>query len=139
MDKLLGIYIDNVNVPWMEHIYRLAEKTNIALFVNNYGNIDVKSRIAILPSYFIWNFRNPIIAGDTFSARFLAECPIPSRKLFYISHIDWSGFMAKDSIKAASLELITEPELAQTVQSVWKKPEIARNWNYEQIQRILGS
>lgn len=136
---MIGVYVDHLNAPWMEHIYRLSEKTDVVLFTNNYGNLDVHSPIAILASSYIWNFPYTIIAADTFSARYLVDCPIPKRKLFYINHVDWNkSFRAIDTVKAGSLELITEPELVEVVSSVWGSPHIVRNWNYENLRRILG-
>lgn len=136
---MIGILLDNLNVPWVEHIYRLAEKMDVCLFVNNYGNIDVSSRIALVSSSYIWSFDGTMIAADTFSARYLYECPIPSRKLFYINSVDWNrGFLASDTLKAASLELVAEPGLAEIVRSVWGPTKIVRNWHYESLQRALS-
>lgn len=135
---MIGVYTDNLTVPWMDSIYRLAEKADVTLFTNNYGNVDVYSKIGLLASSFIWSFPYPIIATDTMCARYLYECPIPSRKIFYINRVDWLDFKAEDTIKAASLELWTTPELEKAISSVWGPTEIIRNWNYEAIQRILN-
>lgn len=136
---MIGIYLDNFNVPWMEYVYRLAEKTDTVLFTNNYGNVDVHSNICVLSSSYIWNFPHTIIATDTFSACYLVDCPIPTRKLMYINGIDWNkNFRAIDTVKAHSMELITEPGLVATVNSVWGPAHIVRNWNYESLRRILG-
>lgn len=138
---MLGIYIDNLKLPWVQNIFRLSEKMDIVLFVNNFSDFDVHSYVSVLASHHIWSFKGPIIAGDTFSARYLSSCPIQSRKFFYINHIDWAtnAFNAMDVVKAASLPLICEPELKDVIKSVWKEPFIVRGWNYEGIQRLLST
>ena len=83
----IGIYVDNLEVPWMDGIYRLAEKTDVALFVNNYGKIDPTSPISLFSSYYMWIFTGPIIACDMFSARYLIECITPGDKYYYIEQL----------------------------------------------------
>lgn len=138
---MVGIYIDNLKLPWIDNIFKLAEKMDVVLFVNNFSDFDVHSYISVLASHHIWSFKGPIIAADTFSARYLSSCPIQSKKFFYINHIDWAsnGFNAIDITKATSMPLICEPELEDIIKSVWKKPLVVKGWNYEEIQRILSS
>ena len=137
---MLGIYIDNLKLPWVPDIFRLAEKMDVVIFTNNFTEFDVFNKVSVLASHHIWSFKDPIIAGDTFSARYLSGCPI-QRKLFYINHIDWAtnAFNAIDVIKASSLELITEPHLKDIVKSVWREPKVVKGWSYEGIQRVLNS
>lgn len=137
-----GIYVDNLEVPWMEGIYRLAEKMDLVLFTNNYGKVDPASTIGVCSSYYLWSFFNPVIACDVFSARYLSECTVTPKKFFYVNNCrDWTaGFSAFDTIKVAKeLTLITEPEFQETVEAVWGPTEIVRNWRHEDIQRILSA
>lgn len=138
---MIGIYIDNLMLPWTDQIFRLSDKMDITLFLNNFSPFDVYNKTPVLASHHIWSFSKPIIAGDTFSARYLASCPIPKRRLFYINHIDWTSnaFNAMDTTLAASLELLCAPELEQVVNSVWGPAQPLRDWSYDGIQRLLGS
>lgn len=137
---MIGIYIDNLMLPWAEHIFRLSEKMDITLFLNNFSPFDVHTKMGVLASHHLWSFNGTVIAGDTFSARYLADCPIPKRRLFYINHIDWcsNAFNALDTTKAASLELLCQPDLELAVKSVWGPATPIMDWNYEGLQRILG-
>lgn len=138
---MIGVYIDNFNVPWIEHIFRLAKQTDVVLFVNNLGVVDVTNPIAILPSFNIWDFRGPIIAADVFSARYLAEYSLITEKYFYMSTIDWntSQLAATDVLAATNLKLICEPTLAPLIKATFnKEPAPVRNWNYDDIKRLLG-
>lgn len=135
----LGIYIDNLSLPWTRQIFELAEQTNIVLFTNNFGEFDVYNKIGVLASHHLWSFSGTVIAGDTFSACYLSNCPIPKRRLFYINHVDWTSpaFDAIDITKAASLELLCKPELEPIIKGVWGKVTSCKDWSYEEIQRIL--
>lgn len=139
---MIGVFLDHLNVPWTEHVFRLAKLTDVVLFLNNIGVVDVTSPIAILPSFNIWDFRGPIIAGDTFSARYLAEYKLAQdvEKYFYINTIDWNSghFSAIDVLAATSLQLACEPQLAPLIKSTFKEAQIVRQWNYEDIRRLLG-
>jgi len=137
---MIGVYLDNPYVPWMDSVYRLAEKTDIVLFLNNFGKVDVHSKMAMLPSSSIWSFDGPIIAGDTFSACYLSHCPVAINAYFYINNIDWNNqaYQAIDIIKATSLKLATEPTLAHIVKAIFREPQIVRSWDYEDIKRFLG-
>lgn len=137
---MIGVYVDNVYVPWIESIYRLADKAPLVLFLNNFGAVDVHSDIAVLPSLHIWSFNGPIIAGDTFSARYLADCTVVKDKYFYINTVDWNNhhFAALDVLKATSLKLASEPALAPLVKATFGEPTQIKNWNYEDIKRLLG-
>lgn len=138
---MIGVFLDNLNVPWTEHVFRLAKQTDVVLFLNNLGIVDVTSPIAILPSFNIWDFRGPIIAGDIFSARYLVDYSLITEKYFYMSTIDWnSGHLAAmDVIAAANLKLICEPTLTPLVKATFnKEPAPVRNWNYDDIKRLLG-
>lgn len=73
---MLGIYIDNLKLPWVPDIFRLAEKMDVVIFTNNFTEFDVFNKVSVLASHHIWSFKDPIIAGDTFSARYLSGCPI---------------------------------------------------------------
>lgn len=137
---MIGVYVDNVYVPWIEAIFRLAQQTDVVLFLNNFGPLDVHSPIAVLPSANIWSFPDPIIAGDFFSARYLADCSVVKDKYFYINNIDWNNqhFAAVDVLKATSLELACDQQFAPIVKATFREPKIVRNWNYEDIKRLLG-
>lgn len=137
---MIGVYIDNVYVPWVEPIFRLAQQTDIVLFLNNFGPLDVNSPIAVLPSANIWSFPGPIIAGDFFSARYLADCSVVKDKYFYINNIDWNNqhFAAVDVLKATSMELACDQQFVPLVRATFREPKIVRNWNHEDIKRLLG-
>ena len=139
MSNLLGIYIDNVGLPWMEHIYRLAEKRDVVVFTNNFGPVDVSSPLSIVSSINIWSFDGPVIATDTFSGRYLVDCPIPSRKFIYVNNLDWAGFDAEDTLKVyGGLEVIAESTLANDVKSTWGEVHVVNQWSSEDLERILG-
>lgn len=138
---MIGVFLDNFNVPWVEHVFRLAKQTDVVLFVNNLGIVDVTNPIAILPSFNIWDFRGPIIAGDVFSARYLADYTLIKDKYFYINSIDWNNgqVAAIDVLTAAGLNLICEPTLVPLVKATFnKEPASVRNWDLNDIQRLLG-
>lgn len=100
----------------------------------------VASPLAVVSSINIWSFDGPVIATDTFSARYLVECPVPSKKYMYVNHIDWGGFDAEDSLKVFNtLELISEAKLADQVRSVWGETHVINEWNYEELERVLGN
>jgi len=136
---MIGIYIDNLRLPWASEIFRIGEKNPITLFVNNISEMDVYSKVPVLASHHIWSFSDPIIAGDTFSATYLSQCPVPKKRAFYINHVDWNtnAFSAVDITKAANLLIACSPELESIVSRVWKQPTIIRNWNYEEICRLF--
>lgn len=137
---MIGVYIDNLSLPWTQKVFDLSEKMPVTLFVNNFGEFDVYNKIGILASHHLWSFSGPVIATDTFSACYLSNCPIPKRRLFYINSIDWGSpaFDAIDVTQAASLELLCLPELEQIVNNVWGKATPVKDWSHEEIQRILG-
>jgi len=137
---VIGVYLDHLSFPWVESVFRLAKQTEVVLFLNNFGPVDVHSPIAILPSFNIWDFRGPIIAGDIFSARYLTEYTLIKDKYFYINNIDWNNqqFTAMDVLTATSMELACEPTFAPLVKATFKEPKLVRNWNYEDIKRLLG-
>lgn len=137
---MIGVYIDNLNVPWVSSIFQLAKQTDVVLFTNNFGAVDVTSPIAVLPSFNLWDFRGPVIAGDLFSARYLVEYKLIRDKYFYINNIDWSNqsFLAVDVLAATSMELACEPALAHLVKATFKEPKLVKSWNYEDIKRLLG-
>jgi hypothetical protein len=131
--------MDNLNLPWMEHIYRLAEQRDIVVFTNNFGPVDVSSPLSIVSSINIWSFDGPVIATDTFSGRYLVDCPVPSKRFLYVNHIDWHGFDAEDCLAVYNeLDLISEPQHAEAVRSTWGASYIVENWNNEALGRVLG-
>lgn len=137
---MIGVYLDNLSYPWVESVFRLANQTDVVLFLNNFGPLDVSSPISVLPSFNIWDFRGPIIAGDLFSARYLDQYKLITDKYYYINNIDWNTqqFTAMDVLTATSLKLASEPAFAPLVKATFKEPEIVRNWSYEDIKRLLG-
>ncbi len=136
---MIGIYIDNLRLPWAAEIFRMGETNPLTLFVNNISELDVYSRVPVLASHHIWSFSGPIIAGDTFSAVYLSKCPVPKQRAFYINHVDWNtnAFNAVDITGASNLLIACQPELEEVVSKVWKKPHVIRNWNYEEICRLF--
>ena len=138
---MIGIYIDNLKLPWASTIFRMGEQHDITLFVNNLSEMDVYSKVPVLASHHIWSFSNPIVAGDTFSATYLSKCPIPKQRAFYINHVDWNtkAFNAMDISGINKLTVACQPELEDIVSRVWKKPAVIRNWNYEEILGLFTS
>ena len=136
---MIGLYIDNFRLPWAQQLFKLGEQYPITIFTNNFSEFDVFSKVGVLASHHLWSFPYPVVAGDMFSACYLSKCPIPKRRIFYINYVDWTSnaFNAIDTTNA-QLELACQPELEEVVKSVWSTPHIIRNWNYEDIQRILN-
>lgn len=136
---MIGVFVDNLQYPFVGQIFRLGKQTPITIFTNNIAAIDVYDKTPILTAQYIWNFPYPIIAADIFSAIYLERCPISKRRIFYVQGIDWvtNGLSATDVIRCRNLEIVCQPELKQALNGVWGDIETLQDWNYNAIQRLL--
>ena len=87
----------------------------------------------------VWAFPHSVIATSVETAKILLECPLPTKKFFYIWDLDWlyknGDFQEYRQIYRELTPIVRCEEHAQVIRKCWlqQSVKVIEDFNHEQI------
>ena len=143
--RSLGIIVD-----WLgqnQRSYTIIDEMNeavnfvcpIVFFVDNKELPLRKCKFAMMDVQEVWAFPHSVIATSVETAKILLECPLPTKKFFYMWDLDWlyknGDFQEYRQIYRELTPIVRCEEHAQVIRKCWlqQSVKVIEDFNHEQI------
>ena len=148
-----GLFVHEIassqkGVQMLHNLDKLITECDIfpLVFYENYPEMPVFPRFAMLQSREAWLYDAPLIATSIEGTQKILDCPRCSHKIFYIWNIDWL-FRQQQSLESLAeiynndnLHLVARSSAhAKIIANCWKDPiGIIKDFDYHDIAKIIS-
>lgn len=153
MIKQFGIMLNNIGPHQqglcinrnMELLVKQSYEYAPIIFYSEYGIPYLSSNISMMQDIEAWDFPHPVIANDISTVLKLINCPLPTKKMFYIWDLEWlynksyTFDLLKQIYLNEQIELISRSlEHDRLITKLWKKPiAIIEDFKYDDIITLI--